>query len=298
MSLDSIKSLSHFTVLEQLKLVLGLLISPLFKNNKHFQTLLNEKRGLDFLYRCNREVKKIDLNTILIRGKRNVNHDYKFQLRRYSSDVDVFRQLYYHPDYPMIIDKVIQTLGGVEKVFTIIDGGAYIGLSTFYWASTFPEARVIAIEAEKSNFDLLQKNVQMNTLLNVQAENLALWSHEENLNITREKMDKRPWAFAVEATTDQPSDMIPGISLSKLLINRSIDQIDVLKLDIEGAEKEVFLQDEGIGKVLESTKIIICELHYFDQTKKHILKKLKDYGFIISSIGEDLFCINKKLISS
>ncbi|MEQ8336732.1 MAG: FkbM family methyltransferase [Cyclobacteriaceae bacterium] len=243
-------------------------------------------------------MKKFEMNKIHIAGNRNVNHDYQFLLRRYSSDVDVFRQLYYRPDYPVIVDKVIQTLGRPENVSTIIDGGAYIGLSTFYWASTFPEARVIAIEAEKSNFDLLQKNVQMNNLMNVQVENLALWSHEENLNITREKMDKRPWAFAVEATTDQPSDMIPGISLSKLLNDRSIDQIDILKLDIEGAEKEVFLQDEGIGKVLKRTKIIICELHYFDQTKKHILKKLKDYGFTISSIGEDLFCINKKLISS
>ena len=295
MSPDSIKSLSHFSLLNKLKLVLGLLITPLFKNDKHFQALLNEKRGLDFLYRCNREVKKVGINEILIKGNRNVSYDYQFHLRRYSSDVDVFNQIYVRPDYPLIINKVKEVLGGDENVSTIIDGGAYIGLSTFYWASTFPNAKVVAIEAEKSNFDQLKINVHINNLLNVQLENKAIWSHEENLNITREKMDKRPWAFAVETRNYQQADVIPGISLSKLRTGLGIDKIDVLKLDIEGAEREVFLGDKGIGEVLENTKIIICELHYFDQTKEDILQSIKEYGFNISTIGEDIFCVNERL---
>lgn len=296
MSPDSLKSLSHFSLPNQIKLVIGLLIKPLFRNNERFQILLKEKHQLDFIYRCNREVRKLSSNEILITGNRNVKYDYQFHLRRYTSDIDVYKQIYYRPDYPRIIDKIKEIFGGVENVKKIIDGGAYTGLSTFYWAKSFPKSQVVAIEAEKSNFDLLRKNVQINNLSNADVYNKAIWSNEEQLCISREKMDKRPWAFAVEIRKNQQTDEVSGISLSKLRTDLSIDKIDILKLDIEGAEREVFLEDNKISEVLENTKVIICELHYFDETKDAILKKIIDFGYSVSTIGEDHFFINQKYL--
>lgn len=296
MSPDSLKSLSHFSLPNQVKLVIGLLIPPLFRNNEHFQILLKEKRQLDFIYRCNREVRKLSSDEILITGNRNVEYDYQFHLRRFTSDIDVYKQIYYRPDYPRIIDKIEEIFRGFENVKKIIDGGAYTGLSTFYWAKTFPNAQVVAIEAERSNFDLLKKNVLINNLSNVDIHNKAIWSHEEQLCITREKMDKRPWAFAVEIRNEQQTDEISGISLSKLRADLSIDTVDILKLDIEGAEREVFLEDNKIGEVLENTKVIICELHYFDKTKDDIIKKITGFGYLVSTIGEDHFFVNQKYL--
>ena len=40
----------------------------------------------------------------------------------------------------------------------IIDAGAYTGLSTLYYATKYPGAKIIAVEAESSNFEVLERH--------------------------------------------------------------------------------------------------------------------------------------------
>lgn len=296
MNINTLKSLPFFSLIDQIKLVIGLLFPSVFQKNDEFKRLLVEKRGIDFLFRNNKSIKSFGQNTILITGNKNINSQYKFYLRRYTSDLDVYRQLYDRPDYPIIINKIEGLLGGADKIQTIVDGGAYIGLSTFYWARSFPNAKVVAIEAETSNFELLTRNVSINNLEAVYLENKAVWYKSGELSITKDKMDKRPWAFAVEESVDNNTERIQSISLSKLREDHNLGTIDVLKLDIEGAEREVFLKDRQIAEVLKNTRIILCELHYFDSTKNEILNKISKAGFSYETIGEDHFFINKNLV--
>jgi FkbM family methyltransferase len=142
----------------------------------------------------------------------------------------------------------------------IIDAGANIGLASIYFASKYPDAKIIAIEPEQSNFELLKENVAPYPhVVPIQA---ALWNKNEEINLIDPGSGK--WGFMTEMK--QPSKKIPsktchtvmGTTIDKIMQDYSLTKIDILKIDIEGAEKEVFSDTSSwIGKV----DAVIIELH-------------------------------------
>ncbi len=63
----------------------------------------------------------------------------------------------------------------------IVDVGAYIGLTSIFYAKKFPKARIFAIEPERSNFELMLKNLR--PYPNVTPIHSALWSSESYVSI-------------------------------------------------------------------------------------------------------------------
>ncbi len=167
-------------------------------------------------------------------------------LRKDTSDRNVFREIFLFRLYAFPIKDI-------PKV--IIDGGANIGLSSVYFANRFKESLVYAIEPEGSNLEALQKNVA--GYPNVKIVSAALWPTDTRLKIKNTNESK--WAISVEETTSREADTLEGISISTLLEKFSIDQIDLLKLDIEGSERELF--SRGADTWLPKTKSIVIELH-------------------------------------
>ncbi len=123
----------------------------------------------------------------------------------------------------------------------IVDAGAYTGLSAIYFANRYPEAEIIALEPDPENYRLLTRNVgAFERILPVHA---ALWFEDTELTLYR-----RPeghWASSIHAAglgsggskADRP---IPAMRIETLMSRFAVPEIDVLKVDIEGAEKEVF----------------------------------------------------------
>lgn len=68
----------------------------------------------------------------------------------------------------------------------IVDAGAHIGLSSVFFASKYPNATVIAIEPEPSNFEILLTNVSNYT--NIQPVQAGLWSRKAHLRIQDSKV--------------------------------------------------------------------------------------------------------------
>jgi FkbM family methyltransferase len=93
----------------------------------------------------------------------------------------------------------------------------------------------VAIEAERANFELLCRNVRH--LRNVRPIWAALWSHHTALAITNPEAET--WAFRVVEVTGSGAG-VPTLTVDDLISMSPSGHIDVLKLDIEGAEYEVF----------------------------------------------------------
>ena len=132
----------------------------------------------------------------------------------------------------------------------IVDAGANVGLTSIFYAEKFPLARIFAIEAEKSNFELLLKNVR--PYRNVTPIHAALWCREGHISVgTPLPGAFGHWGFTVSGA---PGD-VPAITIRTLMRNFGVDHIDLLKIDIEGSEKEVFeacdWQDELGAVVIE-----------------------------------------------
>lgn len=140
-----------------------------------------------------------------------------------------------------------------EAPAVIVDAGAHIGLSAVYFANRYPEARIFSLEPNPENFAVLKANVAAYD--SVHPINAALWHSRENLHWVDPDADD--WAYRVTQSEDSP-DTIPAIDLDSLRSEHGIDRIDLLKVDIEGAEAEVFSHNTGW---IDAVRVIAIELH-------------------------------------
>jgi FkbM family methyltransferase len=143
---------------------------------------------------------------------------------------------------------------------TIVDAGANIGLASIYFANRYPDAKIIAIEAERSNFEVLQRNVS--PYANIVPVHAALWSENGSIDLVDPGLGK--WGFMTqradgsEKTYGRVVHAVRAMTVDAVLKEHGVDRLDILKIDIEGAEREVFRDPSSwIGKV----DALIVELH-------------------------------------
>lgn len=142
----------------------------------------------------------------------------------------------------------------------IVDAGAYTGYSTYYFARRYPAARVVAVEPVPTNADMLEKHC--GDLDNVTIERAALWPRLGHVSIV--DPGHKSWAFQVrEGAAD--SLTVPTITIPEILRRTGESRIDLLKLDIEGAEEALFRT--GADEWLPRVGAMVIELHGPDCAK-------------------------------
>ena len=167
---------------------------------------------------------------------------------------------------------------------TIIDAGANIGCATIFFASHYPGVHIIAIEPEASNFEVLQSNCA--GLSNVVPIQAAVWSHPATLTFVDPYCGS--WAFAMKERVEDGTP-VRGITISQLVEEFSLDRIDVLKMDIEGGEKEIFSASDLSW--LDKVGMLAIELHDFSRPgcAKAFYSALRDRRFEQRQSGDLLF---------
>jgi len=150
-----------------------------------------------------------------------------------------------------------------------LDVGANIGLASIYFANKYPEATIVAIEPEESNFELLKKNVE--SYSNITPVQAALWDKNEDISLVdpgldkcgfmtqeKDKKEKNTGDILSQKTNIPECHQVRGMTVDKIMKDYNFAEVDILKIDIEGAEKEVFKDTSAwIGGV----NSIIVELH-------------------------------------
>lgn len=172
-------------------------------------------------------------------------------LRMPSSDVAIFDKVFIRKEFDFKVKR---------HPDVIIDAGANIGLSSIYFANNYPGARIIAIEPEESNFEILIKNVA--AYKNITPVKAALWY--ENTTIKLFDPGQGKWGFIVKGQDahkgkdGNPLCDVLGLTINNVMEKFEISHIDILKIDIEGAEKEVFNHSHSW---IEKVDSLIVELH-------------------------------------
>jgi len=174
---------------------------------------------------------------------------YPVHLRLRTSDVSLFAEVLLKAEYDW---------GLPVHPRVIVDAGANIGLASVFFANKYPEARIISIEPEGSNFKVLQKN--MAPYPNVACVQAALWNTDRSVTIADPGLGQ--WGFLTMEHSKPGKNArqreVEGTTVSTLMTRFGINYIDFFKVDIEGAEKEVFANP---SMWIDRVGVIAIELH-------------------------------------
>jgi FkbM family methyltransferase len=221
------------------------------------------------------------LTDILLRQGRIRLPHYKTSLlaRNDTSDVMVFEKVFLDQEYDFPVPDLQPKL--------IIDAGANVGYVSIFFAAKYPEARILAIEPEESNYELLVRNTaQYPNITPIQA---ALWNKKGRVRIDNPGEEK--WAFRVTETDSTGGAEIEALTIQDLLSLAGTDYIDILKIDIEGAEKELFESnyETWLGKV----GVMMIELHdrFVVGCSRSFYRAVGQYQFNQSIKGENLILV-------
>jgi FkbM family methyltransferase len=207
---------------------------------------------------------------------------HSFFLRRNTSDLYTMVQIFIKQQYNIKLPFTPAT---------IIDAGSNIGLASVYFKNLYPDAHIITIEPDNDNFQLLQKNLSHYS--NMSYLQGGIWFKNASLKVS-DKNQHGKWGLVVEETAPGTKDAITAYTIQDVLQQKSWKTLDLLKLDIEGSEKEVF--EQGNCDWMKKTRAMIVELH--DRTKdgtasaffNAIVKNISNYS--VELMGDNIIVIN------
>lgn len=138
----------------------------------------------------------------------------------------------------------------------VVDLGAHIGATVLFFAMRFPRARIVAVEPDPVNFAKLRRNV--GSMLQVTLVNTAVTERNGTITLySAGRLDGWKSASTRPATRWQQPVDVPSTRLDDLLADARITDVDLLKIDIEGAEYEVLKSFHGLASV----RTIVGEAH-------------------------------------
>src|SRR5690606_1400988 len=131
-------------------------------------------------------------------------------------------------------------------------GGANIGLFSVFLANKYPDCKIVAIEPEQGNYEQLLRNTAYYS--NIICQKSGIWNRDTHLKI--ENLQSDSWGFV---TIEAEEGGIKALTIDTIMSQNNLEKIDILKLDIESSEKEVFEGD--YHPWLPTCKMLIVELH-------------------------------------
>jgi FkbM family methyltransferase len=204
------------------------------------------------------------------------------QARWGTSDISVFHSIFLSGHY--------RELSKLQNVQSIVDCGANVGYSAIYLMQWFPFARLVAIEPDPANVDLCRSNLS-SFGERVSVLEAAVWPRAaEGLVLDRgHDGGAEPWAIRVrEADANQKSD-VAAVTISDVTQRFGFESIDILKVDIEGSERELFRTQtqDWLGRVHN----LAIELHD-DASRLLFAEAMAPYSQRHKDVGELTFCFD------
>jgi len=225
------------------------------------------------------------------------NRDFFFRADSIGDKV-VLEQIFQNRDYELSEFQLypnfsahVKRVESAGRTGLIIDAGANIGASPVFFRSRFPTAAIVAIEPERNNCRYLQRNCAG---LDVRLIEGALGSRPGTAFL--EDPGLSDCGFRV---SDRGLYEVKVVSIPRILEDFPPKKFSLLivKIDIEGGEKELFSQNFGW---LQQVPLLIIELHDWmlpgEANSRNFLKAISSYDFDFVYFRENVFCFNNALL--
>jgi FkbM family methyltransferase len=180
---------------------------------------------------------------------------------------DILEEVYVKKVYdPFVLGK---------KDLTIVDVGANIGLTAFYFSDY---GKVYALEPSKQHFEVLTEMIKFNKLDNVFPFKRAI------SNVTGQTKfyhNDNSTMFSMESIVNKKDDFeeVETLTLEDFMKQEKLEKIDILKLDVEGSESKIIVSD-GFKNVASKIKVILGEYHDWTEMNKNMFQRtFEELGF-------------------
>jgi FkbM family methyltransferase len=203
----------------------------------------------------------------------------RFSLRKGGSDISVFETVFVEQELNAYLP---------QSPRLIIDGGANIGLTTAFYAHRYPQARIIAVEPSAENCDCLRKNCA--SFKNISVVEGGLWTSSGYLRLANPTAEA--WSFQCEPAIAGSEGSFPAYSVDRLIDDSGIATCDLMKLDVEGAEEQLF----DSASWLQRVNAILVEVHG-EAADRAIKSACSEQDFEYSMLGEKLMITRKALLN-
>jgi len=205
-----------------------------------------------------------------------------FHIRPNSSDVEAFVNIYFAQEYKIAYPITPNY---------IIDAGANVGYFTKYIKHYYPKSTIVSIEPDDANFHQLELNSK--GLSSLHLKHAGVWSSSTKLKVV-DHINSGSWGLSV---IEDPNGNIDSVGINELLQEYQWPYIDLLKIDIEGSEHNLFSKDLSW---LEKTRIIIIETHerFYPGSSDNFEAALKLYmpNHTRYELGENIIIENRALL--
>lgn len=173
--------------------------------------------------------------------------------------------------YATFIKGIYDAALPLPRGAVVLDLGANVGITAAYWLITCEDARVIAVEPESRNMALLRLNVAADEASIHQAA-LAERAGIASLEI------RGPTAHKLVDESGPPrSDVQPirTLTLEELRVIEGLSHVDLMKVDIEGAEARVFSRSWDL---LQKCRVVVMEIHE-SSSREDLVQSFAEQGF-------------------
>jgi FkbM family methyltransferase len=196
-------------------------------------------------------------------------------IRMLDYDIRYSDLLSFCPQWQDIFVKRVLAFESASPSPRILDCGANVGLASLFFSRLYPAARITAFEADPSLFQMLDANLKANGAAAVETRHAAIWTSTGMLTFRCEGSDSG-MVDSLPGAVDGASTTVPSLRLRDLLEE---EPVDLMKLDIEGAEDVVLADCEPM---LHRVEALVMDLHEFDAATRQaprVLERLTRAGF-------------------
>lgn len=213
-------------------------------------------------------------------------------VRLFSRDLDFFETIYIG-EYKSNLGQCIgeYDFAYKDEFDTILDLGANIGLFSILYAIKNPGKKIIAIEPEKGNFSLLQKNTKK--YQNIICLQQGVWYRDAYCKVYPGRVivpiskTRSEGSFYIGECAETDINGIPAQSIETIIAKYNATNC-FIKMDIEGAEQEIF--ELGDLKWLDNCYLLVTETHgwlFKNDMDTMIINKMQEHGYSLSNLGEN-----------
>jgi FkbM family methyltransferase len=190
----------------------------------------------------------------------------------------------YEPNEFCLLQRIL------KPGMTFIDAGANMGLYSIFAARRVgPRGKVLALEPSAREFEILQKNVKLNSLTNVLTIRKALFDRASQVELSVAPLGKSGHntlgAFGYDTPLDH-SERVQSERLDDLIHGEGLARVDVIKMDIEGAETAAL---RGAEETLRQFKPVLLielsdrSLQHQGTSSRELLGLLEKQGYRVFS---------------